>query len=108
MSVDTLYWAYVSFVDIKGGKTRPVLLVRNDHLNYYVFRLTSKYQKKSDFFKNKYIEVKDWQKAGLPKPSWIDTFKLYELPIATTKLTFIGRLSPRDLKEIGKYIDLNY
>lgn len=30
MGADTLYWAYVSFIDIKGSKTRPVLFLRQD------------------------------------------------------------------------------
>lgn len=107
MSIDTLYWAYVGFVNIRGGKVRPVLLLRHDVSKYIVLRVTSKYKNKSKFIQSQYVEIKDWREAGLVKPSWIDTYKVYRLPIATTKLTYIGKLSLRDLKEISKHIDFN-
>ena len=96
----TLFWAYVSFSEIPGGKKRPVLVLRKDKSNYIVFRLTSKYKNKSDYIKSKYIEVKDWKKSNLPKPSWIDTIQTYELPIATTKLEYIGNLTKSDLTRL--------
>lgn len=36
-----LFWAYVSFTEIEGGKTRPVLYIRQTEMDYVVFRLTS-------------------------------------------------------------------
>lgn len=91
-----IYYAYVQYNDGKGSKKRSVLLLRRSKEGYLILRLTSKYANKSDFFKRKYIKIEDWDKANLPKPSWIDTYQTYLLPI-TTKLIFIGKLSDRDL-----------
>mgnify|MGYP004716653205 FL=1 len=92
-----LYWAYVSFTEVSGGKTRPVLYLRQTDYDYIVFRLTSKFDNKSDFIKSKYVVILDWQQSGLYKPSCIDTVKTYQLPIDKTKLSYIGQLSSADL-----------
>lgn len=95
-----LYWAYVSYVEVSGGKRRPVLFIRQTKTDYIVFRLTSKYTNKSATIQRQYIKISDWQQAGLPKPSWIDTVKTYELPRQTTKLTYIGQLTEQDAQQI--------
>ncbi|MFL2030255.1 hypothetical protein [Loigolactobacillus zhaoyuanensis] len=84
---------------------RPVLYIRQSDTDYIVFRLTSKFSNKSAAKQKKYIKLTDWQAAGLPKQSWIDTIKIYKLPIATTKLTYIGRLSTNDARHIADIID---
>ncbi|CUW11387.1 type II toxin-antitoxin system PemK/MazF family toxin [Leuconostoc gasicomitatum] len=95
-----LYWAYVSFTEVNGGKKRPVLYLRQDDKNYVVFRLTSKYENKSEFIKQKYVEIVNWQQAGLSKPSWVDTVQVYTLPVNTTKLSYIGQLSSADIQRL--------
>ncbi|MFR4248920.1 MAG: hypothetical protein ACLT1L_03640 [Leuconostoc lactis] len=95
-----LYWAYVGFTDIPGGKKRPVLYIRQDENYYHVFRLTSKYDNKSKAIKNKYVEIIDWQQAGLPKRSWVDTVQTYSLPIKTTELSYIGQLTKNDVERL--------
>ena len=99
-----IYWAYVKFNDANGGKTRPVLFIRQSKTDYVVFRLTSKFQNKSKHMQKFYVEVKDWQQANLSKPSWVDVYKTYSLPIKTTKLTFLGTLSKNDFAEVSKYL----
>lgn len=44
-----LYWAYVGFIDIADGNTRPVLYIRQTDTDYVVFRLSSQYENKSAF-----------------------------------------------------------
>ncbi|WP_010621366.1 hypothetical protein ABTQ33_01985 [Paucilactobacillus suebicus] len=100
-----LYWAYAAFIEIPGGKTRPVLYVRQTETDYIVYRLTSKYKNKSPKIKAKYVEIGDWQKVGLPKKSWIDLIKTYSLPINSTKLTFIGSLTEEDSQNIIRYLN---
>ena len=101
-----LYWAYVGFIDISGGKKRPVLYLRETDESYIVLRLSSQFDNKSDFIKSKYIEILDWKIAGLSKPSWIDTIQTYTLPIDKTELTYIGQLSERDLASLAESFDL--
>lgn len=103
---NNLYWAYVQFRDSNNGKKRPVLLIRKNDGYYVVLRLSSKYKNKPRYIQAKYIEVKDWKESGLTKPSWIDTYQTYELPIDNTDLTYIGKLSSRDLQELSKHFKL--
>lgn len=105
--ISNIYWAHVQFVDKEGGKRRPVLYIRKTDKTYIVLRLTSKYKNKSEAIQKKYIEIKDWKESNLTKPSWVDTIKIYELPIATTKLEYIGKLSSRDLNELSKHFKLS-
>lgn len=102
---DSLYWAYVEFVDKKQKKRRPVLFVRQTEASYIVLRLSSKYKDKPKFIQSKYIEIKDWKKSHLSKPSWIDTYRTYELP-KNTELKFIGKLSRADLFRLSKYFKM--
>jgi len=104
--VQQLYWAYVGFTDITNGKTRPVLYIRQTDTDYVVFRLTSQYENKSAFIKSKYVEIKNWQQAGLKKLSWIDTVQTYQLPIHKTQLTYIGQLSADDLERLIKHLEV--
>ena len=102
-----LYWAYVGFTDTADGKTRPVLYIRQTDTDYVVFRLSSQYDNKSTFIQSKYVEIKDWQQAGLTKRYWIDTVQTYHLPIDRTKLTYIGQLSTNDLERLIQQLDPN-
>lgn len=102
-----LYWAYVRFTDRKGGKTRPVLYIRQTATDYIILRISSKFANKSKTIQKKYVEIKDWKYANLPKPSWVDTVKIYELPISKTTLEYIEQLSSRDLQELSKHIKLS-
>ena len=102
-----LYWAYVGFTDTADGKTRPVLYICQTDTDYVVFRLSSQYDNKSTFIQSKYVEIKDWQQAGLTKRSWIDTVQTYHLPIDRTKLTYIGQLSTNDLERLIQQLDPN-
>ena len=104
--VQQLYWAYVGFTDITDGKTRPVLYIRQTDTDYVVFRLSSQYENKSAFIKTKYVEIKDWQQAGLKKLSWIDTVQTYQLPINKTQLTYIGQLSADDLERLIEHLEV--
>lgn len=102
-----IYWAYVRFIDKEGGKRRPVLYIRKTDNTYIVLRISSKYDNKPKWIQKKYVEIKDWKESNLIKPSWVDTIRIYELPIATTTLEYIGKLSSRDLNELSKHIKLS-
>lgn len=52
------------------------------------------------------MEIKNWQQAGLKKPSWIDTVQTYQLPIQKTQLTYIGQLSADDLECLIKHLEI--
>lgn len=103
---ESLYWAYVKFINKKGGKKRPILLLRQTQNDYIVLRISSKYKNKPKFIQKKYIKIQDWKESRLPKPSWIDTYQTYALPIEQTKLEHIGHLTSKDLNELAKHVKL--
>jgi hypothetical protein len=89
-----IYIAYVSWGT--NGKRRPVVIYFERDSKVSVFRITSQYQNKSDAVRSKYLEITDWQQAGLDKPSYIDTGTIIKLPTATVDPAPIGKLSERD------------
>ena len=68
------------------------------------YRLTTKYENKSDKIKSKYFEIIDWFKAGLEKPSWIDTVQAYEIERKSIKIKIIGSLTDRDIMRLKEFL----
>ena len=68
------------------------------------YRLTTKYENKSDRIKSKYFEIIDWFRAGLEKPSWIDTVQAYELDRKKIKIQIIGNLTDRDIVRLKDFL----
>jgi hypothetical protein len=75
-----------------GGKDRPVLMfiVGDDAVD--VYQITTKYEDKSESIRAQYFTINDWARAGLDKPSYVDTGTLIDLSTAVFK----------DKKPIGK------
>jgi len=86
--------AYISWQG--GGKRRPVLVITKDKDSATVFRITSKYEKKSEAIRAKYLKINDWSQAGLEKLSYVDTSGKRELPLDTVNNAPVGRLSEND------------
>jgi hypothetical protein len=51
MRTNDLISLYISFVETKGGKSRPVLIRKVSELTIQAFKITSKYQNKSAYIK---------------------------------------------------------
>ncbi|BDR57687.1 hypothetical protein [Xylocopilactobacillus apicola] len=102
MKTNEIVTIYVAFVEINGGKKRPVLIREINDVYFTAFKITSKYLNKSNKIKSQYYPIKNWQTAGLKQKSWVDIGHLFQFP--KTGLTFkrIGKLS--DFDQIG--IDL--
>jgi len=94
--------AYVSWEG--GGKRRPVLLLSNDEDYAEAFRITSQYANKSDTVTSQYLEILDWQQAGLAKLSYIDTIESIEVPIALISLPPIGKLTDNDKLRLLEFL----
>ena len=86
--------AYVSWGE--GGKLRPVVILYTEGNSVTVLSITTQYEGKNDAIRSKYIEIKDWQKAGLEKQSYIDTNSAYRLSLSLVKRSPIGTLTERD------------
>ncbi|KRM83437.1 hypothetical protein FD21_GL000249 [Liquorilactobacillus vini DSM 20605] len=103
MRTNDLISLYVSFVETNGGKPRPVLIRKVSEQTVEAFKITSKYQNKSAYIKQQYYPIKDWQAAGLKKPSWVDLGNLYRFPKAGLKFNKIGHLSKLDQNKIADF-----
>ncbi|MDR1017353.1 MAG: type II toxin-antitoxin system PemK/MazF family toxin [Lachnospiraceae bacterium] len=104
MNKGEIYIAFVGFINSKDGKRRPVLYVRQNKELYYVYRITTKFENKSEFIQSKYVKIDDWDFAGLKKPSWVDTLKIYKLSKKQVKLKNIGQLSKSDMIKLAKFL----
>lgn len=88
--------AFVPYVHRKGGKRRPIFILRATEKNLYFFDITSKFSKKSPFMQDRYFEIQNYDSTGLKTHSWIDTFRLYYTAKTSTSLNPIGELSDED------------
>ncbi|MCW1051361.1 type II toxin-antitoxin system PemK/MazF family toxin [Streptococcus constellatus] len=94
----------IKYRDKTGSKIRPAVVVKIGDEIIRTFRITSKYETKSDYIKSQYLEIIDWFKAGLKKPSWIDMVQLYDIEKDGFQIKVIGRLSDRDISRLKEYI----
>lgn len=92
--------AMIGYIDIDGGKKRPILIVRLDKDTIYYFKITSQYDNKSAYFQSRYFKIYKWQECGLKKESWVDTTNLFQSDLNTMPIKKIGRLSEYDIKEL--------
>lgn len=96
--------AFVTFVEGKGGKKRPVLVQTANETIITGLGLTTQYSRKSEHIKKQYYEIKDWKAAGLNKPTWIDILRVVKLPKSKVRFTPIGKLTNRDIEELTIFV----
>lgn len=94
----------IEYSDKSGSKIRPAVVVKFNDEVIRTFRITSKYENKSDYIKSQYLEIIDWFKAGLRRPSWIDMVQLYDIENDGFNIKVIGKLSDRDINRLKEYI----
>ncbi|HGI2619512.1 TPA: hypothetical protein ACJR3X_000715 [Streptococcus agalactiae] len=94
----------IEFADGTGSKVRPAVVVKFNDEVIKTLRLTTKYEKKSDYIKNQYLEVIDWAKANLKRRSWIDTIQYYDLEDKGFNIKIIGKLSDRDIERLKDFL----
>ena len=87
---------HVAYVHVKDGKNRPVVILYSEDTAAVVFKITSRYECKSEAMRSQYLKITDWKKAGLVKPSYIDTVRAYKIPAESIKHPPIGSLSKKD------------
>lgn len=96
--------ASIAFSDGTGSKRRPALVIAYSDEIIRTYRITSQYANKSPFIRSKYFEIRDWQEAGLVKPSWIDTVQLYDLDTSSIQVRLIGQLSIEDQRRFEQFL----
>lgn len=94
----------IDYADGSGSKIRPAVVVRFNNEVIRTYRLTTKYENKSDYIKSQYLEVIDWAKANLKRRSWIDTIQYYDVEDKGFNIKIIGKLSDRDIERLKDYL----
>ena len=92
------YELRVAFVACEGdgGKRRPALILSFGKERVSAYAITTQYENKSQYIKANYFAVKDWKRAGLNRPSYIDTNNIIKLSRSSVDNTPIGKLSQKD------------
>lgn len=99
---------YVGFVDKKGGKYRPVLIIKLTEDTAWLLKITSKYLNKSEFIRKYYYPIFDWKEYGLDKASFVDTKSFLKVNLSNLHVKRIrGHFSLKDLRQLKMFIDKN-
>lgn len=105
MKNNTIAVAFIKYENEEHqGKTRPVLIYKQDDAHYQLFKITSKFSTKSKRIQRFYYEIREWKHSGLDQPSWIDTGRLVEFH-KDWKLVRIGKLQLSDIKGLDKFLE---
>lgn len=100
-----VYLVDVPFEDINESKVRPALVVRATDDEYYMYKVTSKYNPKDKFRKKHYYVMKDWHGAGLTKKSYIDTHRAIAMPKdMVEKGHVLGKITAIDKVGLAEFI----
>ena len=92
-----IYQTWLQFEDIDGGKRRPVLIINVAEDIYLVMKITS--SDKNRLFN---YQIKEWEKAGLDKPSIVRLNQKIRVP-KDTEMVRKGSLLKIDIDAI-KYL----
>jgi len=100
------YEIYIAFISWgTDGKRRPVLFLEEDNGYARIFRITSQHANKSDTIKAQYIEIFDWQQAGLSNISYIDAGEKVRVPLALIfPVSPIGKLTENDKRRLLEFL----
>lgn len=97
---------YVGYVEGHGGKPRPVLVVNSNKKKLEIYRITTKYQTKSKYIKEQYYKIKEWEKAGLYKPSWVDVGELKRINPDGLDVKKIGTMTAGDRRGLRNQAEM--
>ncbi|MFS1663449.1 hypothetical protein [Streptococcus sp. zg-JUN1979] len=100
----TVGYALVTYHDNSGSKTRPVVVVKLNGEKITFYKITSQFENKSEYIKSKYYEIKDWLRAGLTKPSWVDTIQSITVNENEIEIRVVGRFSNRDILGLREFL----
>lgn len=94
------FWYYKT----GGGARKYILISRVTPKGVIAYRITSHYQEKSEYIQQQYYEIKNWKKAGMAKPSWIDIKVARRFSLKKISLEKRGELSLEDQIGLIKFI----
>jgi len=102
---DDIVISYVAFSEKKGGKIRPTAIIVDVGEWFVAYPITSQFGRKSSRIQRQYYKIKEWQNAGLTKPSWIDVGNKIEINKKLISTKKIGSLSILDIRGLREFIE---
>ncbi|MGT2755449.1 hypothetical protein [Streptococcus ovis] len=97
--------SYIEYADGSGGKTRPIVVTKVNEDTIVVRRITSKFFNKSAHIQQKYYEIKDWKRANLNKPSWVDIKPPMRMDKDEFVISIVGHLTKRDIDGLLRFLE---
>lgn len=86
-----IYYAYVKYKEIPGGKQRPIIVYNDNEMFVVSIKVTSQAPRPGDYV------IQDWAEAGLSKPSVAQLNEMVHIQKLDIKQR-IGRLSDKDIQ----------
>lgn len=109
MKTNDVVSIYVAYINGKGGKRRPVLVLEDNETNLRFYSITSKYENKSALIQQQYFPIQYWQEIGLKKKSWIDIGTVMNIEKTNIRnYKDIGKLSIQDAVDLANFSDKFY
>lgn len=90
-----IVWAQVPFENGTGSKIRPVVFVSKTNENITVLKMTTKYSRKSWYFKERYVPVH----GAMNKNTFVDVNKFIHINQNALK-SYYGHLSQSDYNRV--------
>ncbi|WP_416353251.1 hypothetical protein ACNAN0_10575 [Agrilactobacillus fermenti] len=100
-----IYLADVSFDGQHGAKYRHALVMVPHVGSTRIYKITNQYHNKSSAVRAVYYPIREWQAAGLKKPSYVVVHKTYIVP--TNQLVqrkLLGVLTDMDAVRLAEFI----
>lgn len=98
--------AFVAFAEGKNGKKRPILVLEDRKGTVLAYKITTKYENKSDSMKSHYYPLLKWRESNLDQQSYVDTFRPIKIVKNSVNGQFktIGKLSLIDKEGLRDFI----
>lgn len=104
--INEIVTLYVAYTDGNGGKKRPVLVLQDVDERLTFYKITSKFNKKSNSIKKQYYQIIQWKESGLRKQSYIDTGQILRIEKKSIgPITEIGELTNIDIQGLADFIN---
>lgn len=98
---------YVAYASVRGSddKRRPVLIVNIAEHSVFAYRITSKYNQKSEWMQSFYYLIEKWREIGLNLPSYVDTKTALEIMKKDLGIVkWIGSLDDFDVDGLAHFL----
>lgn len=99
MEIGNVYFTYIQYEDIKGGKVRPALLVAIKEDRSLFLKITSNLDTNVLHY-----NIEKWKECGLSRPSALELSHIYDVNTAKYVCNLVGTLCDEDKMGVAEII----